>query len=99
MRYEVVVTASAQRELEQAYSWLLAQTPQHAPLWYNGALDALFSLEQNPTRCPIVPESDAAGEMRQLLYGSKAHVYRILFSVRGEKVVILHIIHAARQAP
>jgi hypothetical protein len=31
-----------------------------------------------------------------LLYGDKPHVYRILFSIEGDIVFILHVRHGAR---
>jgi hypothetical protein len=36
-------------------------------------------------------------EVRQLLYGRKPHVYRILFTIEGERVKILHIRHGRRE--
>ena len=45
-----------------------------------------------PTRCGIAPESEKSGEeIRQLLYGKRPHVYRILFIVRQDVVYVLHI--------
>ena len=99
MTYKVIVLPSAQFELDEAYQWLLAETPQHAPVWYNGLLAALYSLEQLPGRCPLALESkDSREPVRQLLYGDKHHAYRILFTIRDETVLILHIRHAARRS-
>lgn len=56
MIYEVIVMPAAQSELDEAYL-LLRETEQHAPLWYNGALDAMQSLAHNPARCRIVPQN------------------------------------------
>ncbi len=38
------------------------------------------------------------GGLRQLLYGNKPHIYRVIFHVSAdtETVTILHIRHAAR---
>ena len=36
-------------------------------------------------------------EMRQLLYGRKPHVYRILFAIEGETVYVLRIRHGRRK--
>jgi plasmid stabilization system protein ParE len=98
MIFTVIITPDAEQEMEDAYLWLLPQTDQHAPLWYNGLIEAILSLENMPGRCPLAPESAAvnAEEIRQLLYGTPPHLYRILFSIRSETVVILHVRHAAR---
>ncbi len=100
MKYTVFITDPAQDELDAAFTWLVAQTRQHAPLWHNGLLNALVSLESNPARCPVAPGSESApAPIRQLLYGNNPHLYRILFTIRNDTVIVLHIIHAARQMP
>ena len=35
--------------------------------------------------------------MRQLLYGRKPHVYRILFTIEGDVVYVLRIRHGRRR--
>ena len=100
MKYEIDIMPLALQELDEAYEWLATQTSQHAPTWYNGLLDALYSLEEHPDRCPLANESkDSPEEVHQLLYGSKRHAFRILFSIRGGNVLILNILHAARESP
>jgi plasmid stabilization system protein ParE len=95
--FTVMVSEEARAELEQAYEWLVTQTPQHAPEWNNALIDALISLETNPSRCPVLQTDDETGEeYRQLLFGDKRHAYRIIFVIRGKKVWIGHIVHAAR---
>jgi plasmid stabilization system protein ParE len=97
MTYTVLITEPAQEELDAAYLWLAEQTAQHGPAWHNGLVDAIISLEANPERCPVVQGARGEPEtVRQLLYGDKRHGYRILFTIRGEKVIVLHIVHAAR---
>ena len=71
---------------------------QHAPVWYNGAIAAMESLAENPARCPVISGPDEE-EVRQLLYGDKRHAYRILFTIRGTRVYIVHLFHAARYRP
>lgn len=89
---------SAEAELEAAYLWLNERNPQAAAAWYNGALDAVLTLETFPERCPLAPESDAFDQdIRQLLYGKRQHAYRIIFDVVGHTVRILHVRHGARE--
>jgi plasmid stabilization system protein ParE len=98
MRHTVFITEPAQAELDAAYLWLVKQTPQHGPAWHDGLVDAIVSLEENPGRCPVVRGSGKDVEtIRQLLYGNKQHAYRILFTIRGEKVIVLHVVHGARE--
>jgi hypothetical protein len=35
--------------------------------------------------------------VRQLLYGRKPHVYRVLFTIEGDVVRVLHIRHGRRK--
>jgi plasmid stabilization system protein ParE len=54
-------------------------------------------LEDNPQRWGLAPESDwYPGELRQLLYGKRRGVYRILYEVRGKTVYILRVRHGAQ---
>ena len=58
------------------------------------ASDALADL---PQRCKRAPESRSFPfEVRELHYGHKPHLYRILFAIEDNTVVILHIVHGRR---
>jgi hypothetical protein len=64
----------------------------------SGNQEAVYSLRELPERCPLAPENkEFPFEVRQLLYGRGSHRYRILFTVEGETVVILHMRHGRRQ--
>jgi plasmid stabilization system protein ParE len=97
MKYQIVLTERAARDLEEAYRWYAERAPQAAVRWYNGFLDSLEGLASNPERCGIAAESRTFGaEIRQLLYGRR-RTYRALFVIRHQNVVVLHIRHTARQ--
>jgi plasmid stabilization system protein ParE len=97
MKFTVYITQPAEDDLDRVYEWLAGQTEQHAPTWHDGLVDAILSLEKMPSRCPLAPEARHAKQIRQLLYGTPPHLYRILFLVRGDQVLILHIRHGARR--
>ena len=93
MRYEVLIQPEAEQDIEEAYCWLAEQSPSRAALWYNLLVDAVLSLETLAARCPIAPESPVfQREIRHLVYGA----YRILFTIKGNEVHILHVRHSAR---
>jgi plasmid stabilization system protein ParE len=47
-----------------------------------------------PERCSLAAESPVLGhEIRHLIVGS----YRVLFTVRGDAVYVLHVRHGARR--
>jgi plasmid stabilization system protein ParE len=98
MKYTVILTKRAEAELQRAYVWLLERTPQHAAEWYNGAIEAMVSLEEMPARFPLAPESrPSSKELRQMMYGDKNHGYRFIFVVEEDEVRIFSVRHAARR--
>ena len=65
--------------------------------WFQGLRDAITSLSQSPLRCAFAPENEALPfDVRQLLYGNKPHLYRILFTIEDKTVTVLHIRHGRR---
>ncbi|HMD85225.1 MAG TPA: type II toxin-antitoxin system RelE/ParE family toxin [Terriglobia bacterium] len=99
MAFRVEQTLKAKRDLDLILEWLLTQYAGERGLrWFQGLKEAVASLPELPQRCPLAPENaEFPFEGRQLLYGRKPHVYRILFAIEGDTVVVLHIRHARRQ--
>jgi plasmid stabilization system protein ParE len=92
--YRVEPTDKALVDAGEAYFWINEQSEGAALRWYEGLLKALRSLERNPLRCPLAPESAFfEEEIRQLIYGK----YRILFTVESETVFVLRVRHGARE--
>ena len=97
MVYSVRFTALALAEIDSHLAWLSTQSSAAAARWHQRLLEAIQSLETNPERCSLAPENDwYSGELRQLLYGKKRGVYRILFEVRGDIVYVLRVRHGAQ---
>ncbi len=97
MKCKLIIQPSALAELEEAYRWIAERTPTRAAGWFNHFVEVLKSLETNPERCEMAPESKFIGvKIRQLLYGRRGGIYRALYTIRGRQVHILHIRHAAR---
>ena len=96
MAYLVSLTARAQRDLVHLYGEINAEPSDAALKWYRGLKAAIFSLEEQPGRCPVTPESD---KFRHLLYGNKQHIYRAIYRVleKQNQVEVLHIRHGARR--
>jgi plasmid stabilization system protein ParE len=97
MPYEVRIAARAQTDIEEATAWLVRQSPSAASRWYETLLTSIQTLESNPERCPTAHEAeDLAIDLRQLLFGKRRGVYRILFVIQGNVVNVLHVRHSAR---
>jgi plasmid stabilization system protein ParE len=96
MEYLVNITARAERDLEALYMEIHAEDSEAALKWYMGLHDAILTLERLPGRCPLTRENP---QLRHLLYGRKAHIYRVIYRVqeKQKQVDVLHIRHGARR--
>ena len=100
MTYRVEFADRASRDLEILYKEKNAAESHAAARWYNGLEEAVYGLASFPLRCPVAPEArKTKRKLRQLLYGKKPHVYRIIYEIdeRRHIVWVLTIRHAARR--
>ena len=97
MAYRVELTERAIRDLRRLFRGIDAENSVQARAWFNGLERRILSLDQNPARGAVTSED--AG-LRQLLYGRRRNVYRIIYNIdeRNSVVTIIHIRHAARDA-
>ena len=94
MAFLVRLTDRALRDLEYIHEQTHAETASAAYAWFNGLTDAIYSLEAHPDRGSHTPENR---KLRQLLYGNKPHIYRLIYYVdhRNKAMNVLHIRHGA----
>ena len=72
--------------------------PGHSDAWMNGLFRAIQSLDTMPLRCPLAFENEFFDEeLRQLLYGKRGRVYRILFTISDNEVYVLFVRHSAQK--
>jgi toxin ParE1/3/4 len=88
MVFRVETSAEAELDAITILEWLLAQHAGETRLrWFMAMDEAIASLASLPQRCPLAPEnSHFPFEVRQLLYGRRPHLYRILFTIDGDTV-------------
>lgn len=97
MTHRVFVTEEAKRNLRAAYLWAADRAPETALRWLSRFESELQSLSRSPERCPRAPEDSlVAAEIRQFLFGRRSGAYRVLFTIVGDEVRILHIRRASR---
>jgi len=96
MGYLVNLAVRAERDFSDLYDEIDAEHSDAALRWYRGFEEAILTLQEQPKRCPLTPESD---RFRHLLYGNKPHIYRVIYRVleRQKQVEVLHIRHGARR--
>ena len=98
MKYRIQIQPSAIQEIEDGYAWIFKDSPEYAKRWRERLLATLQTLRVDPDRCPLASENDYfSEEVRQLLFGKRIGVYRILFTIADDTVAILHVRHAARR--
>jgi len=98
MAFLIEISEEFEREAESILQWLISEgAGDTGRRWFIALRKAVEGLATLPTRCPHAPESASFPfEVRQLLYGRKPHVYRILFTIEGESVLVLHLRHGRR---
>ena len=94
--YRVIVEPEALEDIAAAYQWIADYSLAAAAKWFNGLTTARDSLRRYPARCAVVSGAAPGTEIRQLLYGRRRNRYRLLFTIRGDSVHILRVIHGAR---
>ena len=98
MTYRVVVTARARADCGAGVPVIADQSPDAAARWYVGLENAIAKLTVMPERHPIAEDESAqlGITLRQMLYGRRRGVYRLLFSIEGESVTLHYVRHSAQ---
>jgi toxin ParE1/3/4 len=92
-KYEVLITATAQKDLGEVFSFIAQNNPDNAAKFIEFLGAQTSTLEGMPTRCPLVPENKILGtQYRHLIHGD----YRIIFKIEGNRVFVMRIVHGSR---
>jgi plasmid stabilization system protein ParE len=92
MKYRVVLRPIAERDLIEAADWIAERAPQGAARWFNGFLERLQALEDNPESYALAQEAAYLSiPLRELLYRTKSSVSRALFVIVDDEVRVLRI--------
>jgi toxin ParE1/3/4 len=93
MSFGVVVTPSAETDLDEILRFIALDSPAKARKFIAGLRTKMKALAAMPQRRPLAPENGLDGiEIRHLLYGG----YRIIFALETGRVTILQDRHGAR---
>ena len=96
-RFEMIIQPEASAGIYSGFDFILQDSPEEAAKWLTNMRAAIASLEYMPRRFPLAPEDRFfAEEIRQLFYGRRAGIYRVLFTIAGDTVSVLHVRHDAQ---
>ena len=93
MNYEVVLLRNAQSEFHAIVDWLVQRSPQGAMKWLEAYEQVVNRLESDPESFGFAPENDSTTHtVRQSLFQTpRGKTYRLLFTVVGRQVRVLHL--------
>ena len=88
--FKIKIPPHVENEIEH-YVDVIAQDNVTAALnWYREIEAQIYTLDQNPKRCPVAFENRFHEyEIRNLIFGN----YRVLFRIENKTVQILHVKH------
>ena len=87
----------AERDLETIFLYIGADSSRAAERWFGRLSNAIAGLSNLPLTNPRTHEDPT---LRQLLFGNKPHIYRIIYSIdqAANRVDVIHVRHHARDA-
>lgn len=97
MKFRVTVLPRAQQDILETYTFIaeVQREPLAAARWVDGVEKAIESLSTLATRGKVIQEQEFLGaepELRQVLF----HNHRIIYSVTGDHVEVVHIRRGTR---
>ena len=94
MRYNVELTAEAERDVKEAYAYIAEHGPANPDHWKHDLTAKLETLESFPGRCGLAPETEYRDfPIYQTFYAN----FRLLFVIEDENIFVLTVRHGARQ--
>ena len=91
-RYKVNLTRLAQKDLEQIYYYIAADSINNATNFVLELEKKIYSLDTFPERHPLIAENEFfATDYRHLIYKK----YRVIYRISEKAVFILRVIHGA----
>jgi plasmid stabilization system protein ParE len=99
MSWEVILTDHAHAQMHVNYQWWAKnRSIEQANRWFNLFAQKISSLSSNAERCSRSTDSKHFPcAVRDLYFGlGKKPTHRAVFTIRGDKVVVLAIRHLAQ---
>jgi plasmid stabilization system protein ParE len=98
MMFRVILLPRAVEDLDEAICYAAKRAPMTAARWLERFQQAIEGLAKSPLSWPLAHESKKAKlSLREMLFGRKPNVFRVVFEVVGNEVQVLRIRRGARR--
>ena len=98
MEYEIVVHRSARADVLQVCQRAARNAPVAAEKRLARFERKILTLQSNPQRCSFAAEdSKVAVPLFEILFGRAPNVFRVIFTIDGQKVRVLRFLRAQRR--
>ncbi len=98
MQYLIVVHRRARADVLQVYTRAVGNAPITAEKWLARLQRKIQTLQNNPQRCSFAAEDHkVAVPLFELLFGRSPNVFRVIFTIDGQKVRLLRFLRAQRR--
>lgn len=100
MNFRIRILRRARRAYNQILAYIAERSPSGATAWGNAFDAALERLEESADTFAVAWESEGTGlVVREVLFNTRRGLtYRILFTIAGVEVLVLHV-RGPGQAP
>jgi toxin ParE1/3/4 len=88
---KVVISKTAERELEEISDWIARDSPKQAVLFVKALRHQAMALGEQPRAFPLLPRAEVLNIRRCVFRG-----YLIFYRIHQDRAEILHILHGAR---
>jgi plasmid stabilization system protein ParE len=93
---QVLITQRVFHQLNEVADWIAERASDTAERWFNEFAARVQSLDTTASQCPLARESRRLPfELREMLFG-KQRQWRVLFTVRGDDVLVMTVRHASQ---
>lgn len=98
MAFSLEITDKALAEIDEALAFRAQRSVTTAVRWYLELMKAIRELPDNSQRWPLAPECEWFPGIREMSFGKKRNLYRILFEIRGDTIYVLRVRHVAQDS-
>jgi plasmid stabilization system protein ParE len=100
MNFRILYSDQATTDIRQAMEWWRDNhSAEQARRWIEEIFPAIETLQRDPERFPLAPETDLhPSGLRQLLFGvGRSVTHRVIFTIQDDAVWVLAVRHVARR--